>query len=390
MKIDPYKHKEKYLKWKEQVVNGIPDLSTANSDIIKKFLFEMENGINVANGSKKGARSFIRLNSLKDRLTFLAKQFKTRFDVDNILEVKEEQLFSFFTGMRTGEIKKRDGTEYKSVADYVKIFKSFWHWHMKVSRKLRKEDVFDITLDLDTRREKPKWVYLTFDDIKKLINEAKFEYKVLILFLFESGVRSPTELVNIRFIDLEWSEKDKMYFLNIRTETSKTKGRRINLIYTSELLKDYIAKQNFKETDYLFPIKEVSVNKYLKRLSQKVFGDKESQAGEIYSKLTMYDFRHCCTCHMLNTGKDFTTIMYRMGWTRPDEIFYYSEFLGLKDTTNHENILTDITKTEIEKDLIKVKQENLTLQEELRIMKEQMKLIQEQTNQVYEKLVKGN
>ena len=385
MKIDPYKNQQIYINWKEKVKDCIPNLSIENSNIIKKFLNDMETGMNVANASKKGSRSYIRLNSLKERLIFLSKHFKTKYNIDNILEVKEEQVFSFFTEMRTGQIRKRDGNEYKSVVDYVKDFKTFWHWHMKVNRKQGKE-IIDITLDLDTKRNKPKWVYLTIEDVKKLCNEAKYEYKILMWFLFDSGIRSPTELVNIRFIDLEWSEKDNFYFLNIRNETSKTKGRRINLVLSSEMIREYINTKKIKESDYLFPIKNTTVNKYLQRLALKIFGDRESLGGEKYSLLTMYDFRHCSCCYWLNRCDNHTILMYRMGWKKPDEIFYYSEFLGLKDTTNYENILTDDTKTILEKRLIKVEQEKALVQEELRIMREQMKLIQEKTNLVYEKL----
>jgi len=33
MKIDPYKHKERYLNWKQKVGNHIPELNKANSDL---------------------------------------------------------------------------------------------------------------------------------------------------------------------------------------------------------------------------------------------------------------------------------------------------------------------------------------------------------------------
>jgi hypothetical protein len=42
MKIDPYKHKEKFLTWKEKVKNGIPDISKQNSDIIRQYISDME------------------------------------------------------------------------------------------------------------------------------------------------------------------------------------------------------------------------------------------------------------------------------------------------------------------------------------------------------------
>ena len=75
-KIDPYKHKEKYEAWKEKTKEGIPGINKTNSDTILQYLSDMEMGINVASDNKKGSRSYSRLNSLKLRLTFLAKSFE--------------------------------------------------------------------------------------------------------------------------------------------------------------------------------------------------------------------------------------------------------------------------------------------------------------------------
>ncbi len=71
-KIDPYKHKERYEIWIEKVKQGIPGISKENSDIILQYLSDMEMGMNVANGNKRGSRSYNRLNSLKLRMIFLA------------------------------------------------------------------------------------------------------------------------------------------------------------------------------------------------------------------------------------------------------------------------------------------------------------------------------
>lgn len=68
MKIDPYKHKEKYLNWKPKVKDGIPGISEANSETILQYLSDMEHGLNVSAKSVKGPRSFIRLNNLRQRL----------------------------------------------------------------------------------------------------------------------------------------------------------------------------------------------------------------------------------------------------------------------------------------------------------------------------------
>lgn len=109
MKIDPYKHQEKFLKWKENNKNGIEGISKENSDIILQYLSDMERGVNIANGSIKGGRSYSRLESLKNRLVFFSYKFKELFKVDNIININEDQLMTFFSSMRTGEIKRQDG-----------------------------------------------------------------------------------------------------------------------------------------------------------------------------------------------------------------------------------------------------------------------------------------
>ena len=75
MKVDPYKHKERYLSWKESVKNGILNLSEANSKVVLNYIFDMEHGLNISGKNKKGSRSYIRLNSLKQRMIFLSKKF---------------------------------------------------------------------------------------------------------------------------------------------------------------------------------------------------------------------------------------------------------------------------------------------------------------------------
>ena len=44
MKIDPYNNEAKFLKWKESVKEGIPDLTPQNSRILLDYLSDMEIG----------------------------------------------------------------------------------------------------------------------------------------------------------------------------------------------------------------------------------------------------------------------------------------------------------------------------------------------------------
>ena len=90
MKIDPYKHEERYFNWKSKVCNSIPNLSESNSKLILHYLNDMEKGINVSSASVKGSRSYGRLNSLKDRLIFFAKKFEENYNIKDITKIKED------------------------------------------------------------------------------------------------------------------------------------------------------------------------------------------------------------------------------------------------------------------------------------------------------------
>lgn len=370
MKIDPHNHKEKYFSWKKSLNGRILDISEKNSQIILDYLFDMEQGLNVASVSKKGARSYIRLNNLKQRIIFLVKKFEELYNLEDITKVTERDLHRFFNGMKTGEIKRLDGKIYKSPADYVKIFKAFWHWHQKVHRKQGIE-INDLTIDLDTTQEKPSWVYLNEEQVKKLVDNAIYDYKVLIMFLYDSGIRAPTELLNIKVSDLYNDCKE----LNIREEVSKTFGRRIKLMISSGFVKDYIKAKGLTSEDYLFDKNQKVMNRYLKRLSKKLFGDVKSPAGQRYSDLTMYDFRHCSCCYWLPRYKSESALKFRFGWKKSDKIHYYSELLGMRDTIAEEDLLVDVTKTEIEQRLAKTEKEKEMLVERVNAMENQMQVI---------------
>jgi len=368
MKIDPYKHEEKYKRWMEKVkVEGIPDISKENSKIILQYILDMEHGLNVSLKSVKGGRSYIRLNTIKEKTIFFSKKFKEIYNLDNITQINEDQLVLFFSKMQKGDIARQDGKRYLSTNYFVKVFKAFWHWYQTINRK-KGIILLDITIDLDSRGEKPKWVYLTEEQVKKLFDNAQPKYKALIMFLLDSGIRSPTELVNVKVSDL-YNDCEE---LHIREEASKTFGRKIKLMICSDLLKQYIREESLEKDDYLFSIKPQSVNKYLKRLALRVLGEGKSLAGESYAKLTMYDFRHVSCCYWLPRYKSESALKYRFGWKKSDKIHYYSELLGMKDTITEDDMFVDITKTDLEKQLNDSNRKRELLQEQVQVMEKQM------------------
>jgi hypothetical protein len=91
----------------------------------------------------------------------------------------------------------------------------------------------------------------------------------------------------------------------------------------------------------------------------------------------MYDFRHNSCCYWLPRYKSESALKYRFGWKRSDKIHYYSELLGMKDTISQEDMLIDVTKTDIEKELEKTKRENTLIRDEMTNMQDQMSKILE-------------
>ena len=382
MKLDPWKHKEKYLEWKEKVkVKGISKISKENSDLTLQYVFDMEEGINIALGSVKGSRGYGRLLSLKNRLIWFSNKFKEFYNINRVTDIKEDQLISFFSNLKRGIIKRKDGRDFKSPETYAKIFKAFWHWWMKVNKR-KGIDITDITLDLDTRQEKPDWVYLTEEQVRKLCDNAKFEYKVLIMFLFDTGIRAPTELLNIKVSDFFNDFKE----LNIRDEISKTFGRRIKLLICPALIKQYVKEKELKPDDFLFKFCPHAVNQYLQRLAKRVLGDGVSEAGQKYSEITMYDFRHNSCCYWLPRYKSESALKYRFGWKSTEKIHYYSELLGMKDTISEEDLLMDVTKTELEKRIEQAEKKSKILEETNEQLKLKIAEIEQLTNMIHRQM----
>jgi hypothetical protein len=373
MKIDPYKHKERYEKWREEAkTKGVSGVSKENSELILQYLDDMYYGLNISTSSTKGGRGPARLNTLKGKMIFFSEKFKELYELNNIIEINEIQLHKLFSMMRKGEILTKRGKRFTSTGDYVKTFKAFWHWHIKIHKK-KGIEITDITEDLDSREDKPKWVYLDEKQLKLLCGQAKHKYKVLMMFLLDTGIRAPTELMNIKILDLYNDCKE----VNIRNEISKTFGRRIKLMLSSDLIRDFIKNEELQDDDYLFQIAPSATNRYLQRLALKIFGEEVSPAGEKYCNLTMYDFRHIACCYWLPRYKSESALKYRFGWKKSDKIHYYSEMLGMSDTIAEDDMFIDVTKTELEQKLEVSESARDILQERVAVLEGQMRKVLE-------------
>ncbi|MBU1120233.1 hypothetical protein KKA50_03510, partial [Patescibacteria group bacterium] len=228
VKYDPHNHKKYYERWKN---NGalLPEITPENAAIIIRFLEDMEVGANVNPSTKKGSRSYGRLRNLKAKLQTLFMLMEEELCIECVTELKNRDIdvLKFFRKFREGQLRCRKARTkpLRAIGTYARVFKTFWHWYQRVERKKRK-NILDITVDLDARDDKPKFNYITVEQLKKLCNKAKYEYRVMMMFLFDAGIRAPTEMMNVRVKDLEWDNKRNHYILNIREETSKTFGRK--------------------------------------------------------------------------------------------------------------------------------------------------------------------
>lgn len=80
-------HKKRYLDWKQKCGNRIPGISEENSDIILKYVCDMEFGLNVSNKSKKGARGYAHLYALQQRMTLLTRRFEKFYNVIDLTQI---------------------------------------------------------------------------------------------------------------------------------------------------------------------------------------------------------------------------------------------------------------------------------------------------------------
>lgn len=322
-----------------------------NKNIIIEFLKDFELGLN-APKKVKGARSSGTLLKLRNFCIFLNRQFPRK----DFTKISKKDLHSLFEGMSKGDIKKPNGYLYKDIGDVIKNTRTFIRWMKRTDRISE-----DITEDLSApsyRKQKPAWVYLKHKDIIKLNDSANADYRPLMIFLYDSGLR-PEEAFRIRVEDFkkEYTVLHVPKFREDGTKVSKTFERTIKLMASSKLIKNYIELNNLKSNDLLIQKSPVAFNKHLKRLAVKLFGKIKTEARGCINEIRLYDIRHWSSIFWLDRYKTNKDLMYRMGWKKEDKILYYSEFLGRRDKIDDEDMLTTEDKNKYEKDIEKLKKQ---------------------------------
>jgi hypothetical protein len=380
VEVDPFNTKGAFNAWLSSIkkLEGIDyaaltQNTPTHSEAIIRYLLDLAAGKNTAKGHRKGPRSPAHLLHVRNHLSMMFR-ILARETGKTDLSFSEDEVLAMFQGLRLGTIKSQRGTAYLDVSTYAKIFTAFWHWHVRTQKRLGLP-VVDVVESLDTSRDhKPMWHHFTLKDVEKMADLApRYEYKALIYFLFDSGIRAPKELMNVRAMDLAPIHNSSQYHLNIREETSKTFGRKIKLMLCADIIRKYVDENKLSGPDFLFQRSPIIYNRVLAKLGYKVLGigtahQQRLPNGQVHKTLvkhgiTMYDFRHNSVCHYLPIYKSENQMKYRYGWKKSDMIHYYSEFLGMKDTIQEDDMLIDTTKTQLEQALVKEQQKVSILEE---------------------------
>ncbi len=387
--VDP--HKSKYLNdaWmiKIRKLNGeinydfyTPLLTPYTSKIVVQYLLDMKVGKNTAKGTKRGPRSESTIKHMRTRLPSLIELINN-YTGKIFPNYTEDDILLVFGAMRDGTILTKNDTPFKDTGTYVRSFAKFWRYYMRIKKK---DGVIleDICSSVETGRDiKPKWNYITLKQAQKMSYLAPSPYyKALILFLFDSGIRAPTELMNVRVKDLTQIPDSNNLFLQIRHETSKTFGRKIKLMLSSEAVKIYLEISGKEEEDMLFDYSYQSMNKMIKKLGHLAMNieyAKKDKHGvtRYYEGISMYDFRHSSVCYYLPLYKSENQMKYRYGWKNSRMIHYYSEFIGMTDTIT-ENQLQEPTKNQ-EAVTQEQKQEKITKQQALELIQKLQEILNE-------------
>ena len=336
---------------KKRDKKGLQDFSKHNSDLTLAFLKDFELGIHTPK-AKKGRRTPATLLKLRGTCLFLNRFFgKKDFE-----KINKTELHSLFDGMASGEVKKEGGHIYNGTGDFVKNVKTVWGWMMR-TKKVKN----DITEDLarsDFSNGKPAWVYLTHEQMKTLTDNARGDYRALILFLYDSGMR-PQEAYRLYVNDFndDFTEVTIPDKRENGDKVSKTFERTVKLKHSPAHLRAYIQQFDLKKDDLLMVPTQYAFNKYLRTLSKRLFGNKKTKARGTYDRLKLYDIRHMAGIFWKDKYPTNNGVMYRMGWTSEKMLNYYTEFLGERDKIDDEDLLTKEDKNRFESEIEKLKQQ---------------------------------
>ena len=337
-KQDLYNHEGIFEKWKEQLTDKYIEngLTKENTKFFTSYFLDL---------AKKKSIGYVNRNRSKVKSIFIGLQKK---GIKNISKAKREEVENYFY----------DWCKNHS-PDYAQRFNAFWNWWRTENRR-KGIIVEDLTLTLQDFKKNKKdtdFVWVTKEEFEKFRKYFDEDKQVILLFCFDTIIRALTELLSLKVENI--FEKNEEIWVNIPTEISKTIGRKFNLVYSGQVLLDYIRRSKLQPEDYLFKLSAGLFNQEMQKVAKQIFGDKKSEGGEFFKNITLYDLRHSGAIHFRQlfqkTGQSLDLLRERGGWTDFKMINYYTKRLGLDGHIQKEKLLLEEDKTKIEKDIISLK-----------------------------------
>lgn len=368
-KRDVFNHIRNFEEWEKQLTPKYIEegLTKLNSNIFVDYILYL---------GKTKSMNYANRNRTKLRSILIGLQNK---GVKDISKVTEKQANDYFL-----EWCKTHSE------DYVKRFLAFWNWWKRENRR-NGIVVQDLILDLkDFKNGKngdSNFVWLTKDEFDKFRSYFEEDKQTILLFCFDTIIRAPTELLSLKAENIY--QKNGEVWIEIPKEISKTIGRKFNLVYSGELVLDYIEKYKKNPEDYLFDFSPPMFNQEMQKIAKQLFGEKKSEGGEYFKNITLYDLRHSGAVHFRQlfqkTGQSLDLLRERGGWTDFKMINYYTKRLGLDGHISKEKLLLEEDKTKLEKEVDKLKKKQKETEEFKKQLKEKMKILNN-SKEEYQKL----
>jgi len=188
-----------------------------------------------------------------------------------------------------------NGNKKSTVSTILKVIKSFYSF-LHENEYITYNPAKKIK---NIKQEKREPIFLTHDEVTALINSAERERdKLLITTLYTTGVRV-SEVIAIKAGDID-TEKGL-----IKVFGKGAKERYVILLpYLGLKLKKFIAAQELRSEDRLFPLTPRAVQYLIKSCSEK--------AG-IKKKITPHKLRHTFATHLLHSGVDIRAVQKLLG-----------------------------------------------------------------------------
>lgn len=253
--------------------------------------------------------------TIMQNVSTLKLYFVDYFDkegITNLDVISPTQINDYYTFLSNIDMKEQSKNIHLSrILSFIEWLDLMEYIPPSTTRKFKKILVpFEV-------REKPKNDFLSYDELKKVLDtfeddKASRYYRLAILFLAYTGLRR-SEFYGITWEDVDFSKNkvlvNKQYQMTLNKLLPYTKTNTVRYVIFPEWLTDELmsyydevsAKRNFKDTDFVFPKR--NVNNRLRAACDKA-GVKE---------IKVHDLRHTFCTMLYDNGASGKYVQSQMG-----------------------------------------------------------------------------